>query len=297
MIHTPITYVYTRLVVVLMILMTQPSAAQKIRSFGPDWSPDGNRIVYYSSRDGNNEIYIYNLIDSTHTRITHNNRSDALPKFSPDGKKLIYFSGGAQSRNIFVYDLLSLEEKQITDDEAKNEDPNWIDNSTIVYNSNKSGNFEIYTLDLNSGIEQQLTNNPLRDFTPSVSPDKSKLVFIRGELGKETAIFTMNLDGSDQKKLTDAFNEYGPSWSSDGSAIIFMGKKASNNIYFWDFDQKVITQLTQGKGNNTQGAVSPDGQFLAFASNRDTGNYEIYVMEIATKKVTRLTFDSTHRKN
>ncbi len=50
---------------------------------GPAWSPDGTRIAFGSTRDGNNEIYVMNADGSGQTRLTNNPAGDFIPAWSP----------------------------------------------------------------------------------------------------------------------------------------------------------------------------------------------------------------------
>lgn len=280
--------------IILLILITSGSAlAQNIRNMAPCWSPNGQRIAYYSNRDGNNEIYILNLNNGDNIRITNNHRSDVLPKFSPNGLRLVFFSGEKGAHQISVINLQDNSETLLTGIEANHEDPNWINDSLIIYNSDKSGNFEIYSQHINNRSEKRLTNDSLRDFTPDVSPDRSKVIFVRGELGKETALYTMNLDGSDQQKLSLIKNAYTPVWSPNGKQIFYMHRGSeSNDIYVWSAELNVVNQITNDQANDIFPAVSPNGKNLAFSSTRDTGSYEIYIMDMTSKEIKRLTFDS-----
>jgi TolB protein len=47
----------------------------------PDWSPDGTRIVFASTRDGNSEIYIMNADGTGELRLTFNAAFDGLPSW------------------------------------------------------------------------------------------------------------------------------------------------------------------------------------------------------------------------
>jgi Tol biopolymer transport system component len=58
----------------------------------PDWSPDGRRIVFDSTRDGNWEIYTMAVDGSDVRRLTHHEADDARAKWSPDGQWITFHS-------------------------------------------------------------------------------------------------------------------------------------------------------------------------------------------------------------
>src|SRR5262245_45875340 len=66
-------------------------------------SPDGNRIVFWSSRDGNAEIYLMNSDGTNQSRLTVNGRADLQPSFSPDGGRIVFTSNRAAALNFDVY--------------------------------------------------------------------------------------------------------------------------------------------------------------------------------------------------
>jgi Tol biopolymer transport system component len=59
----------------------------------PSFSPDGTKILFVSSRDGNQEIYMMNANGTNQLRLTNNQFPDIHPTFSSDGAKIAY-SGG-----------------------------------------------------------------------------------------------------------------------------------------------------------------------------------------------------------
>jgi Tol biopolymer transport system component len=58
----------------------------------PVISPDGKRIVFVASSDGNSELYVMNRDGSGLIRLTRDPAEDDFPQWSPDGSKIIFCS-------------------------------------------------------------------------------------------------------------------------------------------------------------------------------------------------------------
>ncbi len=54
------------------------------------WSPDSNRLIYLSARNGHEQIFEYDLTKNIETQLTNSDKDDAAPAFSPDGKLLAF---------------------------------------------------------------------------------------------------------------------------------------------------------------------------------------------------------------
>ena len=58
----------------------------------PAWSPDGRKIAFQSTRDGNREIYVMNADGSEKRNLTRNPAKDGRPSWSPDGRRIAFVS-------------------------------------------------------------------------------------------------------------------------------------------------------------------------------------------------------------
>jgi TolB protein len=143
--------------------------------YDPCISPDGNYMVFSSSRTNNDEIYIMNLSDRSTTNLTNNEEWDGRPQYSPDGNNIVFNSDrGNKSAYMDIY-MMDLTGKNVV---KLTESISWdsrnpcfsTDGKWIVFSSDEDGDSDIYLLDpLGKGMIN-LTNNNVNDYYPSFSP-------------------------------------------------------------------------------------------------------------------------------
>jgi TolB protein len=85
----------------------------------------------------------------------------------------------------------------------------------------RSGNSDIFKMDLATRRLTRLTDNPAIDVSPSMSPDGRRVGFT-SDRGGSQQIYVMNADGSNQKRITFGEGRYQtPVWSPRGDLIAF----------------------------------------------------------------------------
>jgi hypothetical protein len=130
----------------------------------PAWSPDGERILFNSDRDGNSEIYVMDADGSDPTNLTGNPASDFYADWSPDGTVIAFTSDRNGSGQIYVMRADGSEPTALTDHPAGNGAPAWSpDGTRIVFTSYRDGPGEIYTMNADGSDQTNLTNNPATD--------------------------------------------------------------------------------------------------------------------------------------
>jgi TolB protein len=107
----------------------------------------------------------------------------------------------------------------------------------------------------------------------------------------ETAIFTAHADGTHEQPVgVHQENEYSPSLSADGKWVIFTAEHlGQSDIFRVHPDGTGLQQLTKDPAFDDQGSLSPDGATLAFVSTRAGGFANIWLMDLATSRCTKLT--------
>ena len=245
----------------------------------PDWSPDGQRIAFFSDRDGNLDIYVMNADGSGLARLTYDGANDGVPDWSPDGQRIAFASDRDGNYEIYVMNADGSGLARLTDNDAGDGVPAWsADGQRIAFYSDRDGNGEIYVMNADGSGLARLTDNDAGDGPPAWSPDGQRIAFASDRDGN-WEIYVMNADGSGLARLTDNYAGDGvPDWSPDGQRIAFASDRDGNwKIYVMNADGSGLARLTDNDAIDVSPDWSPDGQRIAFHSDRD-GNTEIYVM-------------------
>lgn len=141
----------------------------------PSWSPDGSKIVYTSSKTGNEEVWIMNADGSGKTQLTDLNASIAgRPRFSPSGDKIAFYSSysknGNDSLNIFIMNSNGTNVQKITQS-GNNIDPAWApDGSKIVFAKRSTSKGYIYIINRDGTEEKKMISKDSRSYYPIWKP-------------------------------------------------------------------------------------------------------------------------------
>jgi TolB protein len=117
------------------------------------WSPDSQKIVYRSGRDGITGIWISNRDDSGHTNITQGG-SDSFPAWSPDGKTIAFSRDEGGDVDIYTMNVDGTNLKRLTEAKGPDTLPVYTPSGDIVFRSARSGSWSIWKMS-GSGTNQQ----------------------------------------------------------------------------------------------------------------------------------------------
>jgi Tol biopolymer transport system component len=159
----------------------------------------------------------------------------------------------------------------------------------IVFNSNRDGNCNIYSIDLDGSGLQRLTDSQGDDLYPEVSPDGKKIAYT-ADIGGVWQIMIMDWDGSGKRQLTNnSYRSAYPSWSHDMKYIFFEA--------YLDGDWEIFRINTDGSGqkrltHNSGGhdwhpSAHPFDSKVIFESGMP-GHDDIYIMNSDGSAVSRV---------
>ncbi len=246
----------------------------------PNWTKDGLALLINS----NGRMHRFDLATRSLTPIDTDfadlcNNDHVL---SPDGKTLAisHFTAETIVSKIYCLPITGGQPICITD-----KGPSYLHGwspygKRLCYTAERGGNYDIYSIALQGGVETQLTNaNGLND-GPEYSPDGQKIWFNSTRSGL-MQIWRMNAkDGSQPEQMThQQQNCWFPHLSPDGQQVAYLAYRVEDlkpeehlpdlpvQIRLMDRDgsnDRLLVELIGGQGSINVNSWSPDGRFVAF---------------------------------
>ena len=184
-------------------------------------SPDGKKMIYTSTKDGDIELYILELKSGKEKRITNELGYDGGAWFSPDGKKIIWRASRPKT------------------EAAINEYKELLAQDLVA-----PTNMEVWVANVDGSDAKQVTNFGQANWAPTFMPDSKRIIFASNheyKRGFPFNLYTINGDGSNLQKVSrdkgfDAF----PMFSPDGKRIVFAsnrnnGGTRDTNVFIADW--------------------------------------------------------------
>lgn len=261
------------------ILHSAPNSLQ-----APNWSTNGKQLIYNSE----GLLYTYNLstgaINKLNTGFANQNNNDHVLSF--DGKQLAisHHVGEKRISTLFTLPVTGSDKPvQITSpDSGHSYLHSWsTDGKKLIFTGQRNNQYDIWSVDIATKKEKQLTNTPTLDDSPEISPD-GKWIYFNSVRTGTMKLWRMKPDGSQQEQVTfDEYNDWFPHFSPDGKWIVFLSYPKEIDPADHPWYKKVTIKLMPASGGipriiayvyGGQGTInvpswSPDSKKIAFVSN------------------------------
>jgi TolB protein len=140
----------------------------------------GDVVVWQDERNGNWDIYMYNLSASVETRITTNESNQTKPVIY--GNRIVWQDERNGNCDIYMYDLSNQKETEITSESSDQVNPA-VYEDRIVWQDKRNGNWDVYMYDLSTQKETQITANKSDQIEPAIYGDR--IVWLDEREGRE----------------------------------------------------------------------------------------------------------------
>jgi len=245
----------------------------------PAWSPDGTGIFFVSSVRGGRDLYFQGIKgllrrgDAQRLTTGLNIHGIAVAGDGAVAYSVMNTRVGIWSIPIPASGTVSIQgAKQITSGSERIEglsishDGQW-----LAFDSDRSGNSDIYKMRIDGTGVEQLTRDLADDFRARWSAD-DKLLSFHSWRGGTRDLFVMNSDGSDQHLIAGGpSHEWADAWSPDGKWIAFMSDRdtpANQDLFIMPTSGGPPRKIALGGS----AVWSPDGKFVAYGLNALQGS-------------------------
>jgi Tol biopolymer transport system component len=169
-------------------------------------SPDGSRIVFTSTREGDLDIYTMNADGSDVRRLTNEPGYDGGAFFSWDGTKIVYRASRPQTpAELADYRRL------------------------LAQNLVRPSRLDIYIMNADGSDKRRLTDNGAANFAPFMHPDGRRVIFssnMNDPQGRNFDLYLINVDGTGLERVTtDPDFDGFPMFSRDGRTLVFASNR------------------------------------------------------------------------
>lgn len=230
----------------------------------PNWSPDGQKLVFYSDMSGDREIHVANADGTALTRLTFSKGVDEDPHYSPDGKQIVFHSArlGKSGSNIFVMNADGSKPRALTNSKKKNSVPKWSPRGNeILYSTSAHWpGWDIMLYEFGAKKSKVLTSGFRSFCRAGWHPDGSKFAFSYGS-GNDVDIWVQEKGGEPKQVTKLPGRDYDAVYTDDGKMIFFVNELAKGEgnyqLFVLDLNTNMTTQVTEGTGAIRHPAWTP----------------------------------------
>ncbi|MEM7050092.1 MAG: peptidase S9 [Acidobacteriota bacterium] len=229
-------------------------------------SPDGEQFVISSKREGQWDLWMYDMPSAQWTRLTDHPEQDFEARWSPDGGELAFTSARGGFKNVWTLDLASGDLHQVTDSELEEDYPSWSpDGERIIYTGGPWGRRGFFVVPASGGEAVRISPREGQQGACTFDPRGGGVFCHSYDYGSGN-LFRLALGASEIEPLTLGEPwDYKPSPTRDGRWIAFSrAAEGPSQIYVMATDGGRPRRLTHSGHDDRWPTWSADGKRLFF---------------------------------
>lgn len=248
---------------------------------GPQFSPDGTRIAFESTRSGAYEIWVCQSDGTGLIQVTNFGPSEAgTPRWSPDGQQIVFDGFPDESADVYVVDSQGGAPRKLTKESSNENVPSWSgDGRWIYFASDRTGGWEVWKMPFTGGSAVQVTRHG--GYAALESPDGKFLYYAKGR--NIPGLWRIPTNGGDEVEVIGSFEGgYWGYWAVVDNGIYYLDLTDKPRIAFFDITTHRSTPLFDLESDPVKGvaglAISPDKGTILY-TQLDGSSTEIILVE------------------
>jgi Tol biopolymer transport system component len=249
------------------------------RKSWPDWSLDGTRLTYLSTRQGTLVISVLNVDTRALTEVLPAMRIFQRPRWSPSGAITIQGTDLQGRQGLHTVDLQTGNVTPLALDDARQ--VSWSrDGRYVVYRRVRGGEGDLIVQDVSTRQERVVAHAKVGFFAPNLSPNGQQVAYISRDLDKKvSAVKVMPIGGGEARTVFETADSDGlgniTQWTPDGRRLVYWSANS-----FWSIPVAGGTPVRLRlafTGDPARFHIHPDGRRVAFSEGTDS--YEVSILE------------------
>jgi Tol biopolymer transport system component len=237
----------------------------------PQYSPDGKKIVFSSSRTGDLELWMCDADGSNPVQLTSfDGPHVGSPRWSPDGRQIAFDSTAAEHRDIYLVGVDGGRPRRLTTEPSADVRPSWSRDGRFVYfGSDRGGEWQVWKAPAEGGPAVQLTRGGGREAFES--PDGRFVYYAKENV---PGLWRMPAEGGEEVKVLNQVRQ--GAWAVWEQGVYFLNPEARPHlsIEFYSFaterTSRVSTFEKEMFWSGPGLTATADGRWILYAQNDQT---------------------------
>jgi Tol biopolymer transport system component/DNA-binding winged helix-turn-helix (wHTH) protein len=231
---------------------------------GPQYSPDGKRVVFHSTRSGTNEIWVASADGSNAVQLTSLGATLAgAPRWSPNGREIVFDSTVGGEYDVYTIDANGGKPRRLTDHPSIDAVPSYSrDGRWIYFLSRRSGRNEIWKVPASGGQALRVTQNG--GYVAFESTDGSMLYYAKNLFN--SSLWRMPVSGGQEIEVLKSITGHAFAVARTGIYFERQNSDGSTSFQFLSFATGKVSSIATVRQPLSWGmSVSPDERYLLYS--------------------------------